>query len=259
MDQYEIFKKNINELIGIDLNLYKEKQMLRRITSLMRRNGFSDFIEYYNKLKADKELLDQFVNYLTINVSEFFRNISQWKVLEEDILPNLIKSANKKSLSVWSSACSTGEEAYSLAMLFTKFYNLDKIKILATDIDVSALNKAREGVYDEKALKNVPKEFVVKFFKKNKNQYRIKDEIKKTVDFRKIDLLKDPFPQNIDLILCRNVMIYFTNEAKDLLYKKFYNSLSDYGVLFVGSTEQILLPEKYNLKPIKTFFYTKIK
>ncbi len=259
MDQYEIFKKNINELIGIDLNLYKEKQMLRRITSLMRRNGFSDFIEYYNKLKVDKELLDQFVNYLTINVSEFFRNISQWKVLEEDILPNLIKSANKKSLSVWSSACSTGEEAYSLAMLFTKFYNLDKIKILATDIDVSALNKAREGVYDEKALKNVPKEFVVKFFKKNKNQYRIKDEIKKTVDFRKIDLLKDPFPQNIDLILCRNVMIYFTNEAKDLLYKKFYNSLSDYGVLFVGSTEQILLPEKYNLKPIKTFFYTKIK
>ena len=71
--------------------------------------------------------------------------------------------------------------------------------------------------------------------------------------------MKDPFPQNIDLILCRNVMIYFTNDAKDLLYKKFYNSLSDYGVLFVGSTEQILLPEKYNLKPIKTFFYTKIK
>ena len=174
MDQYEIFKKNINELIGIDLNLYKEKQMLRRITSLMRRNGFSDFIEYYNKLKVDKELLDQFVNYLTINVSEFFRNISQWKVLEEDILPNLIKSANKKSLSVWSSACSTGEEAYSLAMLFTKFYNLDKIKILATDIDVSALNKAREGVYDEKALKNVPKEFVVKFFKKIKTNIESK-------------------------------------------------------------------------------------
>src|SRR5690606_32209608 len=123
MLQYEIFKQNINKLIGIDLNLYKEKQMLRRIKSLMRRNGFNDLSEYYDKLKVDKELLDQFINYLTINVSEFFRNITQWQVLEKEILPNLIKNSNIP-LSVWSSACSTGEEPYSLAMLLTKFYSL---------------------------------------------------------------------------------------------------------------------------------------
>ncbi len=258
MLQYEIFKQNINKLIGIDLNLYKEKQMLRRIKSLMRRNGFNDLSEYYDKLKVDKELLDQFINYLTINVSEFFRNITQWQVLEKEILPNLIKNSNIP-LSVWSSACSTGEEPYSLAMLLTKFYSLDKIKILATDIDISALNKAKEGIYDKKSLENVPKEFIVKYFDKYNNYYRIKDEIKKTVEFKQMDLLKDSFPKDMDLILCRNVMIYFTNEAKDLLYEKFYNCLSSSGVLFVGSTEQILLPERYNLKPIKTFFYTKLK
>lgn len=258
MDQYEVFKKNINNLIGIDLNLYKEKQMLRRITSLMKRNGFDNFDDYYRKLKEDKELLDQFINYLTINVSEFFRNLSQWKVLEEDIIPNLIKNSNRP-LNVWSSACSTGEEPYSLAMLLTKFFDLSRINILATDIDLSALDKAKDGVYEEKALANVPKEFVVKYFEKYQGTYKIKDEIKKAVNFKKMDLLKDPFPKNMDLILCRNVMIYFTNEAKDLLYRKFYNSLNDDGVLFVGSTEQILLSERYNFKPIKTFFYTKIK
>lgn len=257
MEQYEIFKKNINELIGIDLNLYKEKQMLRRITSLMKRNGFDSFDEYYKRLRMDKGLLDQFVNYLTINVSEFFRNVSQWKVLEEQIIPSLIKNSNR-ILNVWSSACSTGEEPYSLAMLLTKFYNLNKINILATDIDISALDKAKAGIYDEKALANVPREFIDKYFEKSEKAYKIKDEIKKTVNFKRMDLLKDPFPKNMDLILCRNVMIYFTNEAKDLLYKKFYDSLNDNGVLFVGSTEQILLSEKYSLKPIKTFFYTKI-
>jgi len=258
MDQYEKFKRNIHELINVDLNCYKEKQMLRRITSLMKRNGFNSLDEYFLKLKTDKTLLDQFINYFTINVSEFYRNQTQWKILEEEIIPKLIK-VKKEPLKIWSSACSTGEEPYSVVMLLTKFYNLNNIKVLATDIDLGAIEKAKIGIYDEKALKNLPKEFIHRYFEKIGNAYKISDQIKRAVEFRKLDLLKDPFPKGMDLILCRNVLIYFTNEAKDLLYKKFYNSLSDYGVLFVGSTEQILLPEKYNLKPIKTFFYTKIK
>lgn len=257
MDQYEVFKKNINNLINIDLNCYKEKQMLRRITSLMKRNGFDSFDEYFLKLKTDKELLEQFVNYLTINVSEFYRNLSQWKVLEEYIIPNLIKT-KKDPLKIWSSACSTGEEPYSLVMLLTNFFNLKDIKVLATDIDLGAIEKAKIGVYNEKSIKNLPKQFVDKYFQKIGNSYKITDEIKKAVDFKRLDLLKDPFPKDVDLIVCRNVLIYFTNEAKDLIYKKFYSSLSKEGILFVGSTEQILLPEKYGFKPVKTFFYKKI-
>lgn len=257
MEQYEAFKKNINDLINIDLNYYKEKQMVRRITSLMKRNGFDNLDDYFLRLKSDKILLDQFVNFLTINVSEFYRNETQWQVLEFDIIPKLIE-ATKKPLTIWSSACSTGEEPYSLVMLLSKFYNINEIKVLATDIDREAIEKAKLGLYNEKSLDNLPKEFVEKYFVKIQKTYKIKDEIKNRVVFKRLDLLKDPFPNNVDLIICRNVMIYFTNEAKDLLYDKFYRSLSVEGVLFVGSTEQILLPERYKFKPIRTFFYKKI-
>ena len=257
MDKYEIFKKNVNKLINIDLNYYKEKQMKRRIISLMNRNGFNDFDEYFSALKSNKDLLDQFINYLTINVSEFYRNPAQWHILEKEILPKLIEDTGKP-LKVWSSACSTGEEPYSLVMLLSKFFDLKDIKVLASDIDDGAIEKANLGIYSEKSLVNLPDEFKVKYFDKLGSSFKIKEIIKNQVIFKKIDLLKDPFPVNMDLITCRNVMIYFTDEAKDLLYKKFHKSLSDDGILFVGSTEQIILPERYNFRSVRTFFYKKI-
>ncbi len=257
MDKYEVFKKQINDLVNIDLNYYKEKQMKRRITSLLTRNNFEDFDDYFIGLRNNKELLEQFINYLTINVSEFYRNPNQWKVLEQEILPDLIKKT-KKTPKIWSAACSTGEEPYSMVMLLTKFYDIKEIKIFASDIDLQAMNKAKIGLYNEKSLKNLPDGFKNKFFTKIGDSYKIIDNVKNCVEFSQIDLLKDNFPQNIDLILCRNVMIYFTEEAKDLLYKKFYKSLNDNGVFFVGSTEQIILPDRYKFKTLKTFFYEKV-
>lgn len=256
MDKYEVFKKQVNDFIHIDLNYYKEKQMKRRITSLLKRNNFNDFDDYFQGLESDKALLDEFVNYLTINVSEFYRNPSQWEVLEKEILPDIINKKNK-NIKIWSSACSTGEEPYSMVMLLTKFFDLKDIKILASDIDVGAMDKAKLGIYNSKSLDNLPKEFKVKYFEPIESSYKIKDDIKKCVEFKKMDLLKDAFPRNLDLIICRNVMIYFTEDAKELLYKKFYDSLSNNGVLFVGSTEQIILPDRYKLKSLKTFFYKK--
>lgn len=256
MNTYEIFKKDINNLTGINLNYYKEKQMKRRISSLLNRNKFNDFDDYFIGLKNDRKLLEQFINYLTINVSEFYRNLSQWKVLETTILPELIGS-NKKEIKIWSAACSTGEEPYSLVMMMTNFFPLNKIKILATDIDEEAINKAKQGLYNEKSLANLPVSFKDKYFKKVESSYKINDEIKQRVEFKKMDLLKDKFPTNLDLITCRNVMIYFTDDGKNLLYKKFHDSLNNNGILFVGSTEQIIMPQKYNFKSEKTFFYKK--
>ncbi|WP_313756491.1 protein-glutamate O-methyltransferase CheR [Tissierella sp.] len=257
MDKYEAFKKNVNELINIDLNYYKEKQMKRRISSLLTRNNFKDFDDYFIGIKKDKKLLEQFINYLTINVSEFYRNPSQWDVLEKDIIPSLMKK-NKRGLKVWSAACSTGEEPYSLVMMLSNFFPLKDIKILGTDLDDEAMNKAKLGLYSEKSLANLPRGFKEKYFNKIESSYKISDDIKKCVEYKKMDLLKDRFPSNIDLIACRNVMIYFTEDAKKLLYSKFYNSLSDNGILFVGSTEQIIMPEKHKLKAAKTFFYEKM-
>ena len=255
MRDYELFKDNVYKKTGINLSLYKEKQMKRRLSSLAARNGYNDFGSYFRSIDTDRELFNEFINYLTINVSEFYRNPDQWKVVEGEILPELLKK--KKSLKIWSAACSTGEEPYSMVMLLSKFMPLNKIKIIATDIDQEAINRAKNGVYQEKSLKNLPKSFIDDYFIGKDGIYQIKDEIKQRVEFKKHNLLKDKYFDGCDLIVCRNVLIYFTEEAKSEIYKNFSKSLNDEGYLFVGSTEQIIMPNKYNLKSLKTFFYGK--
>lgn len=254
---YNNFKEKIFKLTSIDLSCYKERQMKRRIDSLITRNNFQSYDTYYKALLQDSNLFNEFINYLTINVSEFYRNPAQWEILEKEIFPQLLK--NKKTLKIWSAACSTGEEPYSLVMLLTKFIKLEDIKIYATDIDVDAINKAKIGVYAEKSLSDLPKEFANKFFHKNLNTYKIKDEIKKCVEFKKHNLLLDKYPVNCDLIVCRNVLIYFTEEAKSTIYAKFRDALSENGVLFVGSTEQIIMSQRYHMESLKNFFYKRIK
>jgi len=257
MEGYEVFKDKIYKKTGINLNSYKERQMKRRIESLITRNKFTSYDSYFNAISQDLKLLDEFINYLTINVSEFYRNYQQWEILENTIIPYLLKTKSK--LKIWSSACSTGEEPYSLVMLLSKFFPLSQITILATDIDEKAIAKAKQGIYSTKSLDNLPKEFIQSFFEKYNESYKIKDEIKRQVTFKQFNLLEDEYPNQCDLILCRNVMIYFTEEAKNCMYKSFHDSLSNEGVLFVGSTEQIILPNRYNLTPLKTFFYKKNK
>lgn len=257
MEGYAEFTIQIKKLTNIDLNYYKEKQMRRRIESLIKRNGLDDYVAYLKLLKESQKHLREFLEYITINVSEFFRNPSQWQVLEQYILPNMI--SRKKKVKIWSSACAAGEEPYSLALLAEKMGVMDRVYILATDIDDRALEHAKRGEYVRKSLTNVPEEMMKKYFTKNGEIFAIKDEIKKEVDFKHLNLLEDEFPSQCDLILCRNVMIYFTEDAKDKLYKKFYNALTDSGILFVGSTEQIIMPQKYGFTSIKNFFYQKQK
>jgi len=256
MDGYELFKQNVFKKTGIDLSSYKERQMKRRIESLMQRNGFKDFEKYFNAFKQETKMFDEFINYLTINVSEFYRNPQQWEVLEKEIFPMLLQK--KSNIKIWSAACSTGEEPYSLVMHLTKFLPLNQINILATDIDSGAINKAKVGLYSAKSLTNLPKAHIDNYFTQIGDSYKISDKIKSRVSFERHNLLNDSYPSNCDLIICRNVMIYFTEEAKHDMYHKFHNALVKDGILFVGSTEQIILPNKYNLTPMKTFFYTKM-
>lgn len=254
---YEKFKEQVLRKTGINLSCYKERQMKRRIESLVKRNNFNSYDDYYNAINKDKALYNEFINYLTINVSEFFRNPEQWKVLNSEIIPNLLKNNGNKKLKIWSAACSTGEEPYSLVMTLSDFFNLRDIEVVATDIDKEAINKANVGLYSSKSIENTPEKFKNKYFIKTGNSYKISEEIKKCVKFNNHDLLKDSYPNNCDLIICRNVLIYFTEEAKEKIYKGFNDALKNNGVLFVGSTEQIILPHRYNFKAIKTFFYGK--
>lgn len=205
LENYEKFKKDVFALTTIDLNAYKEKQMRRRINTLIAKNKLDDYDAYIKLIRQDKEKFDQFVNFLTINVSEFYRNPEQWSYLDKEVFPELIKTFGR-SLKIWSAACSTGDEPYSLVMALSKHVSLANIKIIATDIDKQVLDKARMGLYSEKSIASVPEEFKKKYFTQVGSSYKIADEIKRCVEFKEHNLLKDPYPRDVNLIVCRNVV-----------------------------------------------------
>ena len=255
MSDYEQFIESIKRKTGIDLALYKEAQMKRRLTSLYEKKGFKSFVDFFNALDKDRDLLYEFLDRMTINVSEFYRNGKRWEVLQNKIFPKLLQ--NNKRLKIWSAACSTGEEPYSLAMVLSNHVSLSQISILATDLDENVIQKAKLGLYPERSLAEVPKDIQAKYFKFEGGFYTVSEDIKKTVNFKKHNLLKDNYESNFDLIVCRNVMIYFTEEAKDQIYANFSKSLRPGGILFVGSTEQIFNPSRYGFEVEDTFFYRK--
>lgn len=255
-DNYNEFIVNIKKKLGVDLNLYKEAQMRRRITSLRDKREFKTFKQYYDAISRDDALLEEFVDRMTINVSEFYRNPKRWEVLQEKILPFLL--TNKNRLKIWSAACSTGEEPYSLAIMLKEYYPNIKVDIIATDLDDKVLAHAQKGHYRESALKELPRDLRDKYFKEVNGVHQVDPGLKRSITFKKHNLLLDRYPQGMDLIVCRNVLIYFTDEAKEMIYQNFSNALIDDGILFVGSTEQIFNPGKYKYKVFDTFFYQKI-
>lgn len=254
---YEYFKGAVFALTQIDLNAYKEKQMKRRIDTLIGKNGITGYEKYIQLLKDNREKFDEFVNYLTINVSEFYRNPEQWELLDKEIFPELINRFGR-NLKIWSAACSTGDEPYSLVMALSRHLPLSQIKIIATDIDKQVIAKAKTGLYSEKSVLSVPKDLKEKYFTKIGPSYQISKEIKARVEFRQHNLLKDTYEKNCDLIVCRNVLIYFTEEAKEEIFRKFYDSLKTGGSLFIGSTEQIINYKEMHYKRKNSFFYERV-
>lgn len=254
-ENYNDFIIQIKTKLNIDLGLYKEAQMKRRITSLRDKRGFKTFSEYYQALNGDADLLEEFVDRMTINVSEFYRNPKRWEVLQDKIFPFLL--TEKKKLKIWSAACSTGEEPHSIAIMMKEHFPSIQVEIIATDLDDKVLARAKEGQYKEQALKDLPKQFKEKYFKETNGIFQVDKALQRSITFKKHNLLVDKYPQNVDLIVCRNVLIYFTDEAKDMIYQNFSDALIKDGILFVGSTEQIFNPNKYNYEVFDTFFYKK--
>ena len=251
---YEYLKKEVLALTAIDLNCYKEKQMKRRIDTLITKHKIQGYDNYVKGLRTDTALFDEFVNYITINVSEFYRNPEQWKLMDEDVIPNLIKKFGK-NLKIWSAACSTGDEPYSLVMALSRHLPLNNIKIYATDLDKQVIAKAKAGLYAEKSIAGVPDDLKKKFFTKIGPSYQISEEIKSRVEFKEHNLLKDTYVTDYHMIVCRNVLIYFTEEAKDEVFRKFQKSLKPGGYLFIGSTEQIINHKEIGFDRKNSFFY----
>lgn len=251
---YEKFKQRFRQKSGWDLNDYKPAQMIRRINNLMCRIGAKDYDQFIDMMNADAKLYKEFTDYLTINVTEFFRTPEKFVELQAKVFPELIRGAGGK-LNIWSAGCSTGAEPYSMAMVLNEISPQQKHRILATDLDVEMLAKAKAGVYGSIEMKNVLPDIQKKYFTVHGHHYHLNSDIKSKVEFKQHNLLLDSFESGFDLILCRNVVIYFTEEAKDQLYRRFFQSLKPGGVLFVGGTECILNFREVGFEHYLPFFY----
>ncbi|MGM0501085.1 MAG: CheR family methyltransferase [Bacillota bacterium] len=250
------FKNKVSRLINIDLSSYKNKRVERRSKNLMRKYNIRSYNDYFKKIKNDREFNREFIEHMMINTSEFFRNPKNYEYLKNNILPELFEKNNK--IKIWSAASSNGCEAYTIAIILKELgIKSNRYQVKATDIDPGILQEAKEAKYKENALKNVDDKLIKKYFDKKDKLYHLKSNIKKEVNFSRINLLEDSYDSNINLILCRNVFIYFTKPVKDRLTQKLSNALSNDGVLFLGNTEYLLQPDKFGLNKIHTSFYRK--
>jgi len=257
LDNYQDFIRYFRERSGLDLNSYKPEQMQRRIEQFIRIRGYQNYLSFQDRLKADPELLASFTRHLTINVSEFLRDTGQWEVLIRKILPNLIR--HHTGFRVWSAGCSGGQEAYTLAMVLQEYFPATIYSILATDIDEAMLTAANTGIYKTGDLKNLSEELKNRYFNPVAEGYQVKERLKLNLRFENLNLLTGHFETDFDLICCRNVVIYFTENAKNILFRRFIRSLKPEGVLFLGSTEQIFNLDDLGLETTHPFFYHQAK
>ena len=250
------FEQWVLKEFGINLSAYKSNQLHRRISSLMSRLGVTTLQDYTVLLKKDANQRQKFLDFITINVTEFFRNPEIFEDLQKKIVSELLP--NNKNLKLWSAACSTGAEPYSLGIILNEIAPTGRHSILATDIDATILAKAKLGEYTINDIKSVKKEYINKYFTVEGEKYSIDSKIKKFVNFMKHDLILDNYDNNFDLIVCRNVVIYFNQDVKNTIYQKFSSSLKKGGMLFVGATESIYNYRDFGFEKASTFIYKKL-
>ena len=245
---YELIKNELFKHLGVSGDAYKEAYLKRRIQARIRKLGISDTMEYYRLLKKNRQELNNLILTVAINVTEFFRDPLIWKTFQKKIIPELVhyKQENRDtSIKIWSAACSTGQEPYSIAMSFYEVLgeNLGefKISILATDIDREALQIASKGVYPSDIVeKYIPKNLINKYFLKSDEFYRVLPKIRRLVRFQQFNLFSKIYPKGFDVIFLRNVLIYMKKEAQEKVFRQMYDALEDHGYLILGKTETIL-------------------
>jgi chemotaxis protein methyltransferase CheR len=230
---------------GIDLS--KKKQLIEgRLSNMVESKGMKSFSEYIHSIKRnDKDEISMLINKLTTNYTYFYREENHFKYLREVILPFEEQTNKSKTISIWSAGCSSGEEPYTLAMIINDYFKLKRltwrVEILATDISQNVLDKAREAVYTEDCIKNLPQLYKTRFFKKiEEKKYEVIPEIKNQITFKTFNLMKPIVEKNkYNVIFCRNVMIYFNAATKIELVNKFYQANQTGGYLMIGHAETI--------------------
>lgn len=254
---YALFVARVRRRLGVDLSLYREKQMYRRLRSLVDQFGLGSFCEYAEILDRDADEVLVFLDRLTINVSELFRNPDMWERLRRHLLPKMLESG--RTLKIWSAGCSTGAEAYTIAMILADeagAAGARRHELFATDIDAKVLERARSGRFTEEEVRSVPPQIRDRYLSMvDEGVYEVRQRLRDRITFLKHDVLRDPFDEGFDLIICRNVVIYFTDNAKEALFRRFAGALRPGGALFVGNSERIHNYRDLGLTNPLPFFY----
>ncbi len=250
---YDRLARDVRSLLGIDLSQYKPAQVWRRVNGFATARGMADPDALMARCGQDAVLRQSFLDMLTINVSEFFRNPESWSLLVERFLRPMLKS--QLSVRIWSAGCSLGYEPFTLAMLSRELSPATPVRIQATDLDETTLARAQKATYTENQMAGVSEARRARFFRLDGDKWTVKPEIQAMVKFKRHDLLKDPFERPFDLICCRNVVIYFTEAAKAGLYRSFCEALRPGGILFLGATESIPNARAAGLEPAGLTFY----
>ncbi|MDA1257000.1 MAG: protein-glutamate O-methyltransferase CheR [Chloroflexi bacterium] len=237
--EYERLMPAIQRSTGVDLNFYKPRQMVRRLDGYISRVAGGSTQTFADLIEKDPAAADALKDFLTINVTDFFRDPHSWTDLETKVLPELL--ARSSALKIWSAGCSQGSEPYTIAMILETLAPNRPHKILATDLDAKVVDRAAAGgPYAKSDLKNLSDAQLRKWFDEEDGGFRINNDIRKRVTFRRHNLLMDRFDSGFDLIVCRNVVIYFSEEAKHDLNERFAAALRPGGYFFIGGTETLL-------------------
>jgi chemotaxis protein methyltransferase CheR len=250
---YDRMARDVRSLLGIDLTQYKPAQVWRRVNGFATAKGLADADALVARVRMDADLRQAFLDMLTINVSEFFRNPEAWEVLvEQHLKPMLL---GQPTVRIWSAGCSLGYEPFTIAMLAREIAPQKPIYILATDLDDTILSRAKKGIYTEPQMAGVSPARRTRFFRTVDSNWEVKPELAALITWRRHDLLRDPYEHPFDIICCRNVVIYFTEPAKAELYQRFSEALRPGGLLFLGATESITNVRAVGLLPSGGTFY----
>lgn len=227
-----------------DLEQYKDRCVRRRIAKRLRIAQATDLAAYLARLDTDRDELDALLANISVHVSQFFRNPDTFRVLEQKVLPDLFRRARvagRSSLTLWSAGCASGEEPYSLAMLVDDLETADlEIRILATDISEHVLEAARSGVFEATRLREVPAKAIKKYFRVDNDRYQLIGRVRDRVEFVRHNIMTDNVYPVADLILCRNVLIYFTRPEQERILSRFAEVMHEHGALVLGRSETMV-------------------
>ena len=260
---FDKFRQYIEGRTGIYIDDSKQNSFKISLDTRMRILGIKDYDAYYSLITTNaggKKEFDELLNLILIKETFFFRDDKQLKVLVKNILPELIKRKKDKEIKIWSAGCATGEEPYSIAMAIMESYLPDNINvsIYATDISEGALKRAKEGIYNKSSVRAIDKTMLNKYFTQRDGWHYLNDGVKQRIRFDTINLIEPFFPgeaDHVDIIFCKNVIIYFRLDTVKKVIRRFWNALADGGCLFAGHSESLWqISDDFELEEISGIF-----